>query len=237
MDGMPNKTTSDRLKQIMEERNLKQADILKLAAPYCKQYKIKLGRNDLSQYVSGKVLPRQNKLYVLGRALNVSEAWLMGFDVPMERDSDVVQQYPEPVITENYTTFPVIGDIAAGFDSIAFESWDGDTIEVPESYLKGHHKSEFFVLRVKGDSMYPLYQDGDRVLIFKQTDVNASGDIGAVIYDDEIGTLKKVEYVKGENWMRLVPINPNIPPIMIEGERLDHCRIIGIPKLLIREVE
>lgn len=78
-------TTSYRLKQIMTERNLKQVDILNLAIPFCQKYCIKLNKNDLSQYVSGKVEPGQNKLYILGQALNVSEAWLMGFDVPMEK--------------------------------------------------------------------------------------------------------------------------------------------------------
>lgn len=82
---MKKHTTSYRLKQIMTERNLKQVDILNLATPFCQKYGIKLNKNDLSQYVSGKVEPGQNKLYILGQALNVSEAWLMGFDVPMEK--------------------------------------------------------------------------------------------------------------------------------------------------------
>ena len=80
---MKKQTTSNRLKQIMSERNLRQVDILEMCKPYCKKYDIKLGRNDLSQYVTGKVEPGQKKLTVLGMALNVSEAWLMGFDVPM----------------------------------------------------------------------------------------------------------------------------------------------------------
>ena len=83
-------TTSDRLRQIMNDRNLKQIDIINLAKPYCEKYGIKLGRNDLSQYVSGKVEPGQYKLYVLGQALNVNEAWLMGYEVPMERDYKAV---------------------------------------------------------------------------------------------------------------------------------------------------
>lgn len=83
-------TTSDRLRQIMSDRNLKQIDIINLAKPYCEKYGIKLGRNDLSQYVSGKVEPGQYKLYVLGQALNVNEAWLMGYEVPMERDYKAV---------------------------------------------------------------------------------------------------------------------------------------------------
>ena len=84
--------------------------------------------------------------------------------------------------------------------------------------------------------MYPLYQEGDIVLILRQETLNASGDIGAILYDGELATLKKVKYVKGEDWMRLVPINPNFPPATIEGEDLERCRVLGIPKLLIREI-
>lgn len=81
-------TTADRLKEAMNRYELRQADILKRAEPFCKQFDVKLGRNDLSQYVSGKVSPGQEKLTVLALALGVSETWLMGYDVPMERISD-----------------------------------------------------------------------------------------------------------------------------------------------------
>ena len=79
-------TTSDRLKQIMKARNLRQVDILEAAEPYCKKYGVKLEKNALSQYVSGKVEPGQEKLSILGMALGVSEAWLMGYDVSMDRN-------------------------------------------------------------------------------------------------------------------------------------------------------
>lgn len=79
-------TTSDRLKQIMAARNLKQADIVSMAQPYCKAHDIHLGKSTISQYVSGKTEPGQSKLTILGLALGVSEAWLMGYDVPMERE-------------------------------------------------------------------------------------------------------------------------------------------------------
>lgn len=82
---MKQHTTAERLKQLMEARNLKQADILRMVTPYCGKYGVKLGKSILSQYVSGKTEPGQEKLTVLGLALNVSEAWLMGYDVPMER--------------------------------------------------------------------------------------------------------------------------------------------------------
>ena len=83
--------TSDRLKQLMNERKLKQVDILNLSLPYCKKYNIKMNKSDISQYVSGKVEPSHAKLVVLGFALNVTEAWLMGFDVPKERKETALQ--------------------------------------------------------------------------------------------------------------------------------------------------
>lgn len=236
---MKSENTAIRLKRIMGERGLKQVDILELAKPHCKKYNTKLNKNDLSQYVSGKVEPGQNKLSILGLALNVSEAWLMGYDVPVSRDVslDSTNKQPEPSITEDYATLPVIGDIAAGYDSIALESWEGETVDIPLSYLKGRELSEFFVLRVKGDSMYPVYMEDDKVLILKTPTLDYSGQVGALLYDGELATLKKIEFINGEDWMRLVPINPNHPPKLIENEELERCKIIGIPKLLIRNIE
>ena len=81
-------TTSDRLKKIMSERRLKQVDILNMSLPFCQRFNVKMNKSDISQYVSGKVEPSQEKLVVLGMALNVSEAWLMGFDVsPVRKDN------------------------------------------------------------------------------------------------------------------------------------------------------
>lgn len=86
---MKKENTSLRLKSIMSERDLRQVDILELAKPFCKKYDVKMNKSDLSQYVSGKVEPSQDKLVILGMALNVNEAWLMGFDVPMEREPEI----------------------------------------------------------------------------------------------------------------------------------------------------
>ena len=78
--------TSERLKTLMESRKLRQVDILEKCEPFCKQYGVQLKKNALSEYVNGKTEPGQHKLTILGLALNVSEAWLMGYDVPMERE-------------------------------------------------------------------------------------------------------------------------------------------------------
>lgn len=182
----------------------------------------------LVEWANGKKFPRADGIERLANYFRILKSELLE-----EHDKKDFS----PNITEDYTTFPVIGEVAAGYDHIAVEDWDGDTVDIPNSFLKGHRKDEFFVLRVKGDSMYPEYQDGDKVLVLKQSSLNYSGQVGVVIYDGEIGTLKRVEYVQGEDWMRLVPINPSFPPLRIEGSALEQCRILGIPKLLIREIE
>ena len=57
-----------------------------------------------------------------------------------------------------------------------------------------------------------------------------------LLYNGENATLKKVEYKDGEDWMRLVPINPEYKPKLIENSDLEQCRVLGIPRLLIREI-
>ena len=85
---MKSHTTADRLNQIMKERGMRQIDILEAAKPFCDKYGVKLGKNDLSQYVNGKVEPGQEKLTILGMALGVSEAWLMGYETQKERNAN-----------------------------------------------------------------------------------------------------------------------------------------------------
>lgn len=71
------KTIAERLKEGMELRQLKQVDIIE---------KTGINKGALSSYISGKYEPKQNNIYLLAKALNVNEAWLMGHDVPMERN-------------------------------------------------------------------------------------------------------------------------------------------------------
>jgi transcriptional regulator with XRE-family HTH domain len=93
---MKTANTSIRLKEIMEKNNIRQIDIVNMCAPYCEKYNVKMNKSDISQYVSGKTEPNQDKLAILGMALNVNEAWLMGFDVPIEREpnkySDILRK-------------------------------------------------------------------------------------------------------------------------------------------------
>lgn len=85
---MSKETTASRLQFLMSQRRLRQVDILNAALPHAERYGLKLNKSDISQYVSGKVEPSQDKLTVLSEALHVSPAWLLGYDVPMESIGD-----------------------------------------------------------------------------------------------------------------------------------------------------
>ena len=128
--------------------------------------KIEMGKNDITQ----------SKIIAFANALQTTPSYLMGLD---ERKTETYtdDKFQNPNITEDYTTFPVIFDISTGYNHIAIESWNGDKVDIPNSYLKGYTPKDFFVLCVKGDSMYPQYQDGDKVLILRQSTVNYSGDV------------------------------------------------------------
>lgn len=70
---MSKSSFSDRLKQSMELAGIKQADLIRLAEEQGK----KLGKSQVSQYVSGKTIPRKDVLEILSRILDVSQEWLL----------------------------------------------------------------------------------------------------------------------------------------------------------------
>lgn len=216
----------DRLELALSIRNMKPAELAKRTG---------IGEGAISQYRKGAYKATQRNLEKISNVLNCSIPWLMGVsdDMPIQ---SIKAPFPEPEITEDYVTFPVIGEVAAGYEHIIQEDWNGDTVNIPIQFLRGHPKSDFIVLTVCGNSMYPLYLEGDKVLILKQQTLDRSGDIGLIRYDGECATLKKVEYVPGEDWMKLIPLNPEYPPRMIEGSDLEECEVIGVPWLLIREI-
>lgn len=85
---MRSSNPSERLKQLMSERNLKQVEILEKSLPYQKELGIKMGKSTLSQYVNGVQSPDQHRIYLLSKTLEVSEPWLMGYDVERKRIPD-----------------------------------------------------------------------------------------------------------------------------------------------------
>lgn len=211
----------DVLKRLRKEAHLSQNQLAE---------KIGLAPSTIGNYEQGTRIPEYETLELIADFFNVN------MDVLFDR-KDYMSKLPMPEITDDVVEIPVIGEIAAGYDELAIEDWTGETAKIPSDYLHGRKKEEFFVLTVHGDSMYPLYINGDKVLILRQTTLNRSGDVGAVLYNSDMATLKKVEYVMGEDWMKLIPLNPNYPPKTISGAELEQCRIIGIPKLVVREIE
>lgn len=85
---MRTSTPSIRLKELMSERHLKQVDILEMSLPYQKKTGIKLSKSTLSQYITGKSRPDDDRLYLLSLTLGVSEGWIMGYDVNQSRLDD-----------------------------------------------------------------------------------------------------------------------------------------------------
>ena len=211
-------TTGVRLKQIMAERGLKQIDIVRLCQPYADKYKTRMGRSDISQYISELYEPSQNKLFILGKALNVNEAWLMGFDVDPARADDKTLDLIEGVIKRIQTKkFPMLGEIACGEPITANQEYE-TFVEANESI------NADFCLTAKGDSMINArIFDGDVVFIKEQPTVN-NGEIAAVVIENEV-TLKRVYFY--DNRLELRPENPTYPVLNYEGERLDVIRILG----------
>jgi transcriptional regulator with XRE-family HTH domain len=70
---------AERLRAAMDKAGKKQADLVRETG---------LDRGSISSYLSGKYEPKQKAIYKLSKALDVSEAWLLGFDVPMYRTDE-----------------------------------------------------------------------------------------------------------------------------------------------------
>lgn len=213
-------STATRLKRLLAERGLKQVDIIEKAEPFCKKYGIKLTKSDLSQYVSGKVAPGQDKLTIIGMTLDVSEAWLMGYDVPMKRGNshkmsdDSVPPGFEPL--PEMESVPLVGRIACGQPITAEENLEG-YVSIPAAW----HAT--FTLKCCGDSMEPRIKDGDLVAIRKDVQVE-NGQIAAVRIGDE-ATLKHLYF--HEDYIELRPENPVYSSIIRRKEEMNDVTIEG----------
>lgn len=78
-----------RIAKALDIRGMKQSELCRLA---------KVPKSSLSLYLSGAYEPKQNRVYDIAKALNVDEAWLMGYDVPMERKKNLPND--EKALTE-----------------------------------------------------------------------------------------------------------------------------------------
>ena len=82
---------ADRIKEALLIKGMKQSDLCRLT---------KIPKSAMSQYLSEAYEPKQDRIYLISQALNVSEAWLMGLDVPMERQEQKTSPTIKPELSE-----------------------------------------------------------------------------------------------------------------------------------------
>lgn len=118
--------------------------------------------------------------------------------------------------TPTSVRIPVLGAIPAGIPIEAIENID-DWEEIPKEWTIGG--KQYFGLKIKGDSMYPKYLEGDTV-IFMKADNCENGDECAVYVNGYDATFKKV--VKKPDHIILQPLNPAYEPMMFDYDDPKH---------------
>lgn len=207
---------NERLKQAMNLKNISQSELCELTG---------IPKSAMSQYVSGAFTPKQERTYLISKALNVNEAWLLGYDgVPMDKEASndklvsLMQQYDniKPITLKR---FPMLGEIACGEPVFAEE--DREHYVMADMDINAD-----FCLTAKGDSMINArIYEGDIVFI-KEMPIVENGDIAAVIIEND-ATLKRVYYYPNDNMLQLVAENPKYKPLVYQNEELNHIRILG----------
>lgn len=208
-------TFANRLNKAINIRNIKPVELAE---------KTGIDKSKISSYMSGRYKAKQDGIYLLANALDVSEAWLMGLDVPMDKNVHIKQK-PKAI------KVPVLGYVRAGIPLEAIEEIL-DYEEIPAEWANDN--SEYFGLTVKGDSMFPYIIETD-VIIFKKTNTCESGDIAAVLVNGDEATVKLIK--RDEKGITLIPFNPMYPKMSYTNEDIINkpVQIIGVLKELRRK--
>lgn len=210
MNDMSDKvaTFAQRLRDGLDIRRMSQTELANRS---------QISKSSISRYIKGDWEGKQGAVYALAKALGVTEAWLMGYDVPMEAGDS-----PAPAIPAGFQPLPArervprVGQIACGEPITAEENIEGYD-EVPADW----HAD--FTLLCRGDSMDPKIKDGDVVAIHSQPMVE-NGQIAAVLLDSE-ATLKRVFLF--DDHIELRAENPAFPTIIRIGEAMNTVTIEG----------
>ena len=164
----------------------------------------------ISQYESGDRLPSDDIKLKMAEIFDCSIDYLLG-----KTDSRKT--------TSSSAVVLVYGTIPAGIPMEMIEDII-DTEEIDASMLKGG--KEYFGLKIKGNSMYPEYLDGDTIILEKMDNVE-SGTDAVVMVNGNDGTFKRV--FKNENGIILQPLNPEFQPMVYTNEQIEKLpiRVIG----------
>lgn len=200
-------TFAQRLREGLDIRQMNQTELAKRS---------QISKSSISRYIKGDWEGKQGAVYALAKALGVTEAWLMGYDVPME-----AEEAPSPIPAgfeplPEMATIPLVGSIACGTPILAEQNIEA-RIGVPALWRAD------FALTCHGDSMAAMIQDGDIVCIRKQPEVE-NGEIAAVRIGEE-ATLKRF-YRQGDTVM-LQAENPAFSPLVYTRDQLNEITIEG----------
>lgn len=210
---------ADILKNTMQEKGISLSELARLS---------NIGKSSIHDYINGKTTPKQNNIFRLAKALNVSEAYLMGWSDKKElnpvpkSDGFKLSDIKEIINTKK---IPLLGAICAGNGLFAEENLNRFVVVDTESI-----KADY-ALTVSGDSMVEAnILDGD-IAFFKKDFVFESGQIYAVVIKGEnVGSIKKVH--QKEDKLILEACNKNYSPDIYD---VDDVHICGKYKGLLRE--
>lgn len=215
-------TFSNRLNTAMRIRNIKPIELSE---------KTGIDKSKISSYMSGRYKAKQDGVYLLAQALSVNETWLMGLDVPMERTTDYLLKKigATPLSEIDTVKIPVLGTVKAGYNYLAEEN----IIDYIAFKVNGTDRENYYALNVVGDSMEPLFDDGDTVIVHKQDDFE-NGDNCVVLINGNEATVKQV--YKGTTGIKLEAVNPYYPPRIFTEEEIKELpvKIIGVVEKSIR---
>ena len=218
-------TFANRLKKALDYNNMKPTELAQ---------KTGINKSLISNYLSGNFKAKQDKVNIIAETLNVSEGWLMGFDVDMDRDwlpnnnedlSNIKIDNARYIETTTKTVkIPVLGKVPAGIPIEAIEDILGYE-DIPASMLNGG--KNYFALKIDGDSMFPDYKTGDIIIIKQQPDCN-SGDDCVVMVNGDDATFKRV--IKQEKSIILKPLNNEYEPYYFNEYEImtKPVKIIGV---------
>jgi repressor LexA len=218
-------TFANRLKKALDYNNMRPIDLAN---------KTKISKAQICNYLKGTYKAKQDKLYIIAKALDVSEAWLMGYDVDMDREwfpdnkedlTNITIDNARYIETTTKTVkIPILGKVPAGVPIEAIEDIIGYE-EIPASMLRDGNN--YFSLKIDGDSMYPDYKTGDIIIIRQQSDCN-SGDDCVVMVNGDDATFKRV--VKQEKSIILKPLNNEYEPYYFDEYEImtKPVKIIGV---------
>ena len=123
---MKKQSCADRIRTALDSIGMTQTELSK---------KTGIPKSAISQYIKGSFEPKQDRIYLIAKALHVSEAWLMGFDVPMN----------EPKAENKSTvTFSPVTD-----DDIKFALFGGDEEITDEMYEEVKSFAEYVKQKYK----------------------------------------------------------------------------------------